>query len=120
VSRYGNYSLHAKLWVFDRKRLFIGSMNFDERSKHLNTEIGLIIDSPELAQQTVTRFDRMVRPDNAYALAWREAAAGAPAHLVWDTREDGKDVEYTREPARSSWQRFDLRFLSWLPLDHEL
>jgi cardiolipin synthase C len=120
VSRYGNYSLHAKLWVYDRKRIFIGSMNFDERSKHLNTEIGLIIDSPELAQQTATRFDRMVRPDNAYALSWREAVVGAPAHLVWFTREDGKDVEYRQEPARSSWQRFDLTFLSWLPLDREL
>ena len=120
VSPNENYGLNAKLWVYDRKRIFIGSMNFDERSKHLNTEIGLIIDSPELAQQTVTRFDRMIRPDNAYALNWREAVGGAPAHLVWDTREDGKDVEYTQEPARSSWQRFDLRFLSWLPLDHEL
>ena len=120
VSRYGNYGLHAKLLVFDRKRLFIGSMNFDQRSKHLNTEIGLLIDSPELAQQTVTRFDRMVQPDNVYALAWRESAAGEPAHLVWGTREAGKAVEYTQEPARSSWQRFDLRFLSWLPLDPEL
>ena len=46
MTRYGNYSLHAKLFVFDRKRLFIGSMNFDQRSMHLNTEIGLIIDSP--------------------------------------------------------------------------
>jgi putative cardiolipin synthase len=120
VSRYGNYGLHAKLLVFDRKRIFIGSMNFDQRSKHLNTEIGLLIDSPELAEQTVTRFDRMVRPDNVYAVAWREATAGVPAHLVWDTSEDGKAVEYTQEPARSSWQRFDLRFLSWLPLDREL
>jgi cardiolipin synthase C len=120
VSRYGNYGLHAKLLVFDRKRIFIGSMNFDQRSKHLNTEIGLIIDSPELAQQTVTRFDRMVQPDNVYALGWREATDGVPAHLVWTTREDGKAVEYTREPARSSWQRFDLKFLSWLPIDREL
>jgi len=120
VSRYGNYGLHAKLLVFDRQRIFIGSMNFDQRSKHLNTEIGLIIDSPELAQETVARFDRMVRPENVYALGWREAAAGVPAHLVWDTREDGKAVEYTQEPARSSWQRFDLKVLSWLPLDREL
>jgi putative cardiolipin synthase len=120
VSRYGNYGLHAKLLVFDRQRIFIGSMNFDQRSKHLNTEIGLIIDSPELAEQTVTRFDRMVRPENVYALGWRDAAAGVPAHLVWDTREDGKAVEYTQEPARSSWQRFDLKVLSWLPLDREL
>jgi putative cardiolipin synthase len=120
VSRYGNYGLHAKLLVFDRKRLFVGSMNFDQRSKHLNTEIGLLIDSPELAQQTVTRFDRMVQPDNVYALAWHESIAGEPAHLVWATREAGKAIEYTQEPARSSWQRFDLRFLSWLPLDREL
>ncbi|MGO9934177.1 MAG: phospholipase D family protein [Steroidobacteraceae bacterium] len=120
VSRYGNYGLHAKLLVFDRKRIFIGSMNFDQRSKHLNTEIGLIIDSPELAEQTVARFDHMVRPDNVYAVGWREATSGVPAHLVWDTREDGNAIEYTKEPARSSWQRFDLRFLSWLPLDREL
>ncbi len=120
VSRYGNYGLHAKLLVFDRKRIFIGSMNYDQRSKHLNTEIGLIIDSPELAQQTVNRFDHMVRPDNVYAVRWREATAGVPAHLVWDTREDGKDVEYTQEPARSSSQRIDLRVMSWLPIDREL
>jgi len=120
VSSYGNYGLHAKLLVFDRKRIFVGSMNFDQRSKHLNTEIGLIIDSPELAQQTVTRFEHMVRPDNVYALAWRETTAGVPAHLVWDTQEDGKAVEYTQEPARSSWQRFDMKALSWLPVDREL
>jgi len=120
VARYGHYGLHAKLLVFDRKRVFVGSMNFDQRSKHLNTEIGLIIDSPDLAQQTATRFENMVRPDNVYTLAWREANAKVPAHLVWDTREDGKDVEYTREPAPSAWRRFDQSFLSWLPLDREL
>jgi len=53
-------TIHAReAIVFDRKRLFIGSMNFDQRSMHLNTEIGLIIDSPELAQQTVARFESM-------------------------------------------------------------
>jgi putative cardiolipin synthase len=120
VAHYGNYGLHAKLLVFDRKRIFVGSMNFDQRSKHLNTEIGLIIDSPELARQTATRFENMVRPDNVYTLAWRESTPGAPAHLVWDTQEDGKAVEYTKEPERSSWQRFDMKILSWLPVDQEL
>jgi cardiolipin synthase C len=120
VSRYGNYGLHAKLWVYDRKRMFIGSMNFDQRSKHLNTEIGLLIDSPELAQETVARFDRMVQPENVYTPAWREPGAGTPGHLVWDTREDGKQVEYGQEPARSSWQKFKLTVMSWLPMDREL
>jgi len=120
VSRYGNYSLHAKLFVFDRKKLFIGSMNYDQRSKRLNTEIGLIIDSPELAQQTALRFDGMVRPQNSYALVLRPNSSGNGSHLVWQTEEDGKEIEYAQEPARSAWQRIKLKLLSLLPLGREL
>ena len=36
-------SLHAKVIVYDRKRLYIGSMNADPRSIHHNTEMGLLI-----------------------------------------------------------------------------
>jgi putative cardiolipin synthase len=32
MSRFGNYALHAKLFVFDRQRLFMGSMIFVHRS----------------------------------------------------------------------------------------
>jgi putative cardiolipin synthase len=117
ISRFGNYSLHAKLFIFDRQRLFVGSMNFDQRSMHLNTEIGLIIDSPELAGQMATRFEAMTQPANSYALALR---SGSRPHLVWDTQEGGKAVEYRKEPARSAWQRMKVRFLSWLPLGREL
>ena len=121
ISRYGNYSLHAKLFVFDRKSLFIGSMNFDQRSMHLNTEIGLIIDSPELAQQLAARFDAMVQPVNCYALALIPAVAGGSSpSFVWRTQEDGEAVEYVTEPARSDWQRNSVKMLSLLPLDKEL
>ena len=119
VSRYGNYGLHAKLFVFDREKLFVGSMNFDQRSKHLNTEIGVIIDSPELAQQTALRFESMVQPANAYALAWRTLGSGS-SQLVWDSQVSGNAVEYTREPARSEWQRLEQSLLSWLPIAGEL
>lgn len=120
ISRYGNYSLHAKLFVFDRKRVFIGSMNFDQRSMHLNTEIGLIIDSPELARQAAARFEAMVQPANSYMLALRQDPAGTTPSLVWRTLENGKAVEYTTEPARSDWQRIKVNLLSLLPLDKEL
>jgi len=119
VSRYGNYGLHAKLFVFDREKLFIGSMNFDQRSKHINTEIGMIIDSPELAPQTATRFESMVQSANAYALVWRTLGSGS-SRLVWDSQENGNAVEYTREPARSEWQRLEQSLLSWLPIAGEL
>ena len=120
MSRYGNYSLHAKLFVFDRQRLFIGSMNFDQRSMHLNTEIGLIIDSPELAQQIAARFDAMVQPVNSYMLVLRPNESGGRPGLVWRTQEDGKAVEYDTEPARSDWQRLKVNVLSLLPMDKEL
>ncbi|MGZ5891257.1 MAG: phospholipase D-like domain-containing protein [Caldimonas sp.] len=120
MSRYGNYSLHAKLFVFDRKKLFIGSMNFDQRSMHLNTEIGLIIDSPVLAQQMAARFDAMVQPVNAYRVALRPAEGGGPSSLVWRTQEGANAVDYDTEPARSDGQRIEVKFLKLLPLDKEL
>ena len=120
ISRFGNYSLHAKLFVFDRKKVFIGSMNFDQRSMHLNTEIGLIIDSPTLAKQIAERFDAMVQPVNSYQLLLRPSTTGRASSLVWLTQEDGKAVEYNREPARSDWQRIKVNMLSLLPLDKEL
>lgn len=120
ISRYGNYSLHAKLFVFDRQRVFIGSMNFDQRSMHINTEIGLIIDSPALARQIAARFEAMVQPANSYMLELRANDAVGSTSLVWHTREDGEAVEYDTEPARSNWQRVEVNILSLLPLDKEL
>jgi putative cardiolipin synthase len=121
MARLGNYSLHAKLFVFDRRRVFIGSMNFDQRSMHLNTEIGLVIDSPALAQQVVARFDAMTQPANAYAVMLPPPPYdnGNP-NLVWHTEEDKKSVDYSVEPARNAWQRIKATFLSLLPLDREL
>ena len=110
MSRFGNYALHAKLFVFDRQKLFIGSMNFDQRSKHLNTEIGLIIDSPELAQQIAARFEAMVQPANAYMLVLRadDDAGRPPQPDVAHRRKTARPVEYDTEPARSDWQRFEV------------
>ncbi|HWW20039.1 MAG TPA: phospholipase D family protein, partial [Steroidobacteraceae bacterium] len=120
LSRYGHYALHGKLFVIDRQRVFIGSMNYDQRSRNINTEVGLIIDSGELARQTAARFTAMVQMDNAYTLALRPGGANIKSRLVWDTLENGKPIEYQREPARSSWQRMRARWLSLLPLDSEL
>ena len=120
ATRSGNYALHAKLFVFDRKKLYIGSMNFDQRSRSLNTEIGLIIDSPELAQQTAARFESIVIPANSYRLALHADVAGGSSHLVWLTQENHVGVEYDREPARSDWQRTKVNFMTLVPLDGEL
>ena len=64
----GRFSLHAKVYVVDRQRVFVGSTNFDMRSFHLNTEVGLVIDSPDIAAQAVRRFDAITIPPNSYAV----------------------------------------------------
>ena len=120
ISRFGNYSLHAKLFVLDRERLFIGSMNFDQRSMHLNTEIGLIIDSPQLAQQAAARFAAMVSPPNAYQVLLQPRENGRSPQLVWRTQESDKLIDYDREPARNNGQRLQAKFLSLVAVDEEL
>lgn len=120
ISRFGNYSLHAKFFVFDRRQVYIGTMNFDQRSMHLNTEIGLIIDSPELAQQVLNRFDAMTLPINAYRLSLLPGEDGAAPTLRWHTQEGSEVMVYDIEPARNDWQRFKVKLLSLLPMDGEL
>ena len=117
LSQYGNYALHAKVCVVDRKELYIGSMNLDVRSRRLNTEMGFIIDSTDLSQLEAARFEAMTRPENAYSVTLRPGGKG---RLLWHTVEDGKPVDYDREPARSTWQRVKAKFLAWWPLDREL
>jgi cardiolipin synthase C len=102
--------------VFDRRRLFIGSMNVDRPSLHLNTEIGLLIDSPELAEQVAARFESIARPANSYVVQLRRDSPG----LVWHTEEDGTLVDHQTEPARNVKQRAQLTFFSLLRLDDEL
>ncbi|HEV2703862.1 MAG TPA: phospholipase D family protein [Steroidobacteraceae bacterium] len=119
VSRLGTYGLHGKLVVFDRQRVFIGSMNFDERSRHLNTEIGLLIDSPELADLTAARFNAMAQLDNAYQPALLRDASGHE-RLQWTTRENGAEVVYHKEPAPNAWRRLLSHLLALLPVRREL
>lgn len=117
ISDHGNYGLHAKLYIFDRQSLFVGSMNFDQRSKHLNTEIGLLIDSAALAQAASERFAALVSLGNSYAVS---ADAHNKGRLLWTTERDGHVVDTSREPARNAWQRLAAKALVVLPLDHEL
>jgi putative cardiolipin synthase len=119
LSRYGNYSLHAKLYVMDSKELYIGSMNFDARSRRLNTEMGLIIHNTDLAQQQANRFEAMTRPENCYSVELQPGKESS-SRLAWHSYENGQPVDYDTEPARSPWQRAKARFLSLLPLDPEL
>ena len=103
--------------MFDRERVFIGSMNLDQRSLHLNTEIGLIIESRELARQVAQRVGDIAQPANSYVLMLGEADASGRRELVWRTLENGIPVDYHEEPAVTFWKSLQVDLLSILPLD---
>src|SRR5690606_22443163 len=76
-------SLHAKTLAIDSKSLFVGSFNFDPRSVHLNTELGCVIESPELAQRVEAQFAMHAREtpykvgrDREGDLQWLEQNGG--------------------------------------------
>jgi putative cardiolipin synthase len=84
--------------VIDRRTVFVGSMNFDPRSATLNTEMGVFIDSPALAQELAARIERDMSPANS----WR-VEVGSDGSVVWIN--DRETV--TTQPARSFWQRIE-------------
>jgi putative cardiolipin synthase len=126
MSSYGNFALHTKLFIFDREKIFIGSMNFDERSLNLNTEMGLMIESPELARQGAVLFESLVQPANSYHVLLAPSPGAdakqlpGPPRLVWRTLEKGLPLEYGRDPARNFWQRLKVQLLTLLPLDSQM
>ncbi len=85
--------LHAKTLAVDSRRIFVGSFNFDPRSARLNTEMGLVIGNPVLAQG-LTRFFDVEVPMLAYEV--RLAADGNS--LEWIERTASGEKHYDTEP----------------------
>jgi putative cardiolipin synthase len=96
-------ALHAKIAVVDGHLVYIGSMNLDERSAFENTELGLIIDSKELADELDARTDRA----SSYAL--RLGKSGA---IEWVAEQNGKEVVFDDEPEAGIWTRIEVKLLA--------
>jgi len=110
------FGLHAKVFVIDNQRAFVGSMNFDRRSLDINTEIGIIIDSPEIAREIAKRFEAIVQPANSYKLELQQAANGAK-RIEWVTEVDGRKVRWDSDPDVDGGKRALIQMLSFLPID---
>jgi hypothetical protein len=100
-------ALHMKSAVLDHRQVFLGSMNLDPRSVRLNTELGLIIDSLEMAAQ----LDAMVD------LAAHQLRLGADGHRIeWIERDgEGRETVHLEEPETSPWLRSRAGWACWCP-----
>jgi putative cardiolipin synthase len=96
----------------DGARIFIGSFNFDQRSLLLNTEMGLLIDDPALAQGLGEFFDAEV-PEIAYEV--RLAPDGV--NLYWIEPTSSGEQRYDVDPGTSWSLRMQVDMLSILPIE---
>jgi cardiolipin synthase C len=98
-------ALHAKILILDRQAVFVGSFNLDPRSARFDTQNGLIIHSPELAEQAAALFAKDASPARTYRVTLTR-----DDDLVWVTAENGREKRYYREPMSGFWRRLSGRF----------
>ncbi len=108
----GRSSLHAKLFIIDRKHSFIGSFNLDPRSARLNTEMGMMVDCTALAAETAGFAASLM--DSAYEVTLDD---NAPGGLRWST---SSGVVFHREPHAGRGARLLVKLLGLLPIEAQL
>jgi putative cardiolipin synthase len=107
-------TLHTKAFIIDRREMFIGSFNFDPRSANINTELGVIIRSPELSQQSAEALTA------ALAAQTYEVFLNENGKLRWRGIENGQEVILDKEPQTTWGQRFAAGFMRILPIRGQL
>lgn len=103
-------SLHAKTFTVDNQQLFVGSFNMDPRSAMLNTEMGLLIESPALAT-TLNEQLKTYQNSTAYQVLLNEN------QLSWHTQENGQAISYDTEPNSSLLKRGLVWVCALLPIE---
>ena len=105
-------SLHAKTFTIDSNQLYIGSLNFDPRSSQLNTEMGVVIKSPEMAQYMNKAINDAL-PYVSYQVRLTD-----DGKLEWlKTINQNQTTIYHHEPDTTKWQRLWVKILSIFPIE---
>ena len=107
--------LHAKTAIIDHSTVFIGSMNLDPRSASKNTELGIIVESPQLAKE-VARVIHISKLQSAYRLRFGPDGQS----LEWLAMDDEGDVVLSEEPDVTPLMRFQNMLLAPFVPEHLL
>jgi len=98
--RFESVTLHTKAVMIDRRLFFVGSLNLDPRSIDINSEMGVLVDSADMAAALAAPFLENL-PERAYRL--QEDDRG---RLRWHGVIDGQEVIEKNEPQAGQWRRF--------------
>jgi cardiolipin synthase C len=112
-------SLHAKAMVVDREHVFIGSLNMDQRSKLLNTEMGVIINSAPLALAVKQFFDTAALPSNSFHVMMQKSpdSKTGGTQMTWSWTEASGTMSAQSEPCTTEARRFEVSIMALLPIE---
>lgn len=111
-------SLHAKSFILDRKKVFIGSLNLDPRSFYENSEIGVVIESEDAATRMAKEFEQITE-SGAFRLEL-VTDADDNEYIHWHGLENGKWVTYEVDPYTSFWRRMGVGIMRIMPIESQL
>lgn len=106
--------LHTKLAVVDDRTVFVGSTNVDPRSIRQNSEIGMVIESGELARDILDGLDAVAAD---YVFRVVRAADGGTEWIY--TGRTGREV-HASEPGASFLDRLVAGITRLLPVESQL
>jgi putative cardiolipin synthase len=117
-------SLHGKAYVIDRRDVVLGSFNLDPRSVRLNTELAIVIHSPDFAERMARIFDRATAPRTSFRVTLVPPGATPPTPtpptmpaLRWVGEENGQPRTFDVEPYASFWRNAVAGAFTLLPSD---
>lgn len=104
-------SLHAKAFIVDQRKVFVGSFNLDPRSMVHNTEMGVVFDNPDYAEATVQDM-RFYVNQHAYRVQ-----LNPEGQLQWQYYQAGERHISQQEPDMTRWQRLLVKAVAKLPVE---
>ena len=100
--------------IFDHRVLGIGSINLDRCSHRINTELAVLIDSPDLASDIGDALRRWMQTDGV------QEVTRSHNGLSFRIRKGEDVIETDQEPGLSWWTQLRLRLIYLLVPDELL
>lgn len=105
-------SLHAKTFIIDRSKVFVGSFNFDPRSAYLNTELGVFVDSKPFSDIFYSNLNNLLEK-SAYRLVLDNNN-----DITWIDDTNGQ--QFDSEPDSSAMLKIGAWLAGILPIEKQL
>jgi putative cardiolipin synthase len=115
-SLFGSRSarLHTKAFTVDDRVGFVGSMNFDPRSKSLNTEMGVVFEHAELVREIREIFAKETSSQRSYRIGLDRG------RLIWQDGAAGAVTILRDEPEAAFGRKILARLIAFLPIESQL